>query len=103
MTRWLGGRFDGGAAVIGLAGTVEDRRAAPGDRETKLVEREGERHPHRLVELLALALMHDCDHEIIRLDLKLFERLESLRPMRLAHEIQHALQEPQPPRARVPA
>src|SRR6516164_9426282 len=37
---------------------VENRRAPCGDGETKLIERKGERHPYRLVELLAFALMH---------------------------------------------
>src|SRR6516164_8393993 len=82
---------------------VENRRAPPGDGETKLIERKGERHPHRLVELLALTLMHDPDDKIVSFDLKLFERFEILRRMRLAHEIQNALKEPQAPRAGVPA
>src|SRR5215469_7531647 len=82
---------------------IENRGAASGDGETQLVERKGERHPHRLVEFLAFALMHDRDHEIIRFDLELFERLEVVRRVRLAHEIQNALEEPQAPRARVPA
>src|SRR6516165_9415056 len=37
---------------------VENRRAPRGDGKTQLIERKGERHPHRLVELLAFALMH---------------------------------------------
>src|SRR5262252_4846804 len=80
-----------------------DRESPCGDGETQLVERKGERHPHRLVEFLSFALMHDRDHEIIRFDLELFERLEVVRRVRLAHEIQNALEEPQAPRARVPA
>jgi hypothetical protein len=50
-----------------------------------------------------LAQMDDCDHEIVRFDLKLFERRQGPRRMRLANEIEHSLEEPQPPRALVPA
>ena len=82
---------------------VENRRAPRGDSKTQLIERKGERHSHRLVELLAFALMHDRDDKIVSFDLKLFERFEILSRMRLAHEIQNALKEPQAPRARVPA
>src|SRR5215813_1555866 len=66
---------------------VENRRAPRGDGETQLIERKGERHPHRLVELLTFALMHDRNDKIVSFDLKLLERFEILRPMRLAHEI----------------
>src|SRR5271166_6748491 len=82
---------------------VEDRGAPPGDGETNLIERKGERHPYRLVELLAFALMHDRNHEIIRFDLDLRQFVQAARRMRLAHEIQNALKQPQPPRARIPA
>src|SRR5215813_3718765 len=82
---------------------VENRRAPRGDGKTQLIEREGERHPHRLVELLAFALMNDRDDKIVSFDLKLLERFEILRRMRLAHEIQNALEEPQAPRSLVPA
>src|SRR5215475_13598434 len=99
----LAGRFGSGGAFASFTGMVEYSRAPSGDGKAKLVERKGERHPHRLVELLAFALMHDRNHEIVRFDLELFERLDSLRRMRLAHEIQYALQKPQPPRARVSA
>ena len=58
----LAGRF--GGAVASLIGMIENRRAASSDGETQLVERKGERHTHRLVELLAFALMHDCDDKI---------------------------------------
>ena len=78
---------------------VENRRAPRGDGKTQLIERKGERHPHRLVELLAFALMHDRDDKIVSFDSKLLERFEILRPMRLAHEIQNALKKPQAPRA----
>src|SRR5215469_17412018 len=82
---------------------VEDRRAAPSNGETQLVEREGERHPHRFIELFPFTLMHNRDHEVVGFDLELFERLESLRRVRLTHEIKNALQQTQPPRARVAA
>src|SRR5690348_10560484 len=82
---------------------VENRCAPRSDSETKLIKRKGERHPHRLVELLAFALMHDRDDKIVSFDLELLERLEVLRRMRLAHEIQNALKKPQAPRAGVPA
>ena len=59
---------------------VENRRAPRGDGKTQLIERKGERHPHRLVELLAFALMHDRDNKIVSFDLKLLERFEILRP-----------------------
>src|ERR1051325_9165654 len=78
---------------------VENRRAPRGEGKTQLIEREGERHPHRLVELLAFALMHDRDDKIVSFDWKLLERFEIPRPMRLAHEIQNALKKPQAPRA----
>src|SRR5215472_14316820 len=80
----------GGCCLRHGSRMIENRRASRGDGKTQLIERKGERHPHRLVKLLAFALMHDRDHEIIRLDLELFERLEVLRRMRLAHEIQNA-------------
>src|SRR5262249_21208062 len=78
---------------------VEHRRAPNCDGEPQLTQTKGERHPHRLVELLTFALMHDRDDKIVSFDLKLLERFEILRPMRLAHEIQNALKKPQAPRA----
>ena len=62
---------------------VENRRAPRGDGKTQLIERKGERHPDRLVELLAFALMHDRDDKIVSLDSKLLERFEILRPCAL--------------------
>src|SRR6516162_392288 len=47
---------------------VENRRAPRGDGKTQLIERKGERHPHRLVELLAFALMHDRNDKIVSFD-----------------------------------
>src|SRR5262249_3756308 len=82
---------------------VENRRAPGGNGKTQLIERKGERHPHRLVELLAFALMHDRDDKIVSFDLKLLERFEILCRMRLAHEIENALKKPQAPRGGVPA
>jgi hypothetical protein len=42
------------------------------------------RHLHRLVAVVALALMNDGDHQIVGVELKLIERLElrrdALRP-----------------------
>src|SRR5580704_11524805 len=82
-----------GAGVLGQSiRAIEDGGAPRGDREAKLIEREGKRHAHGLVEFLMLTLMDDCDHEIVRFDLKLFERCQALRCMRLANEIEHALQ-----------
>jgi hypothetical protein len=53
---------------------IENCRAPRGDGKTQLIEREGERHPHRLVELLAFALMHDRDDKIVSFDLNLLDR-----------------------------
>src|SRR5438874_4985901 len=80
-----------GCAVGQSIRAIEYGGASRGDRETKLVEREGKRHAHGLVELLMLAQMNDCDHEIVRFDLKLFERRQAPRRMRLANEIEHSL------------
>src|SRR5262249_7495717 len=55
---------------------VDNRRAPRGDGKTQLIERKSERHPHRLVELLAFALMYDRDDKIVSFDLKLLERFE---------------------------
>jgi hypothetical protein len=66
-----------GGAVASGAVPVENRRAPRGDGKTQLIEREGERHPHRLVELLAFALMHDRDHKIVSFDLKLLALRDS--------------------------
>src|SRR5215469_16238423 len=89
----------GGCCLERGSRMVENRCAPRGDGETKLIKRKGERHPHRLVELLAFALMHDRDDKIVSFDLKLLDRLEILRRMRLAHEVQNTLKKPQAPRA----
>src|SRR5437588_9130384 len=100
----LGGTTGRLSCVVGQSIRAIEYSGAPrGDRETKLVEREGKRHSHCLVEFLMLALMDDCDYEIVRFDLKLFECRQALRYMRLADKIEHALQQPQPLCALVPA
>src|SRR6516165_4519959 len=82
---------------------IENGSAPRGDCETKLVEREGKGHAHGFVEFLVLTLVHNRDHEIIRIHLELLEGVKRLCSMGLANEIQHPLQQPQPPRARVAA
>src|SRR6266566_3261995 len=90
----LGGTTTGRlSCVVGQSIRAIEYSGAPrGNRETKLVKREGKRHADGLVEFLMLALMDDCDHEMVRFDLKLFESRQALRRVRLANEIEHALQ-----------
>ena len=64
-------------AARGSAGLADDRGAARGDGEAQLIEREGKRHAHRLVEFLAFALMDDRNHEIVGLDLEAVDRLQA--------------------------
>ena len=53
----LAARFGGTGSLARLTATIEDRRAPCRDGKAKLVEREGKRHSHRFLELLALALV----------------------------------------------
>src|ERR1700692_3958291 len=77
-------------------GVVDDRGAARGDGKAQLVERERERHAHRLVELLVFAEMDDRDHQVVGLDLPMLDGLGGLRGVDLADQVEHLLQEPQP-------
>src|SRR6516225_12315875 len=79
LARWFG-RGTG----LRRSGAVEDRGAPSRDHKAKLVEREGKRHPHRFLELLALALMDDCDDKIVCFHLQLLEFFQALRRVRFA-------------------
>src|SRR5579862_2400041 len=68
-------------------GVVEDRGAARGDGKAQLVERERERHAHRLVELLMLAEMDDRDHQVVGFDLQMLDGLQRLRGVDLANQV----------------
>ena len=88
---------------LGFAAALIEQGGAPRrDGEADLVKRKRKRHPRRLVVVVVLALMDDGDQEIVGIELEPIEGLQGGRGVRLAHEFDEALQEPQSPRAAAP-